>query len=210
MTTGVGATPAPIAVLPASDQERAIATVVLAFSTDPMARWVWPDPQQYLASAPDFARAFGGRAFAQGTAHCVADYLGVALWLSPGIQPDEDALGALLHDLGMSIHRSDHETFSLFVAQTKLREILPALYSPREQTIVRAEVLHAILRPGGLLLACFYPLRDGQDGPPFPVSREDIARALAGRFTVLTEGGPARSPERRRGLEWLVLARRGA
>ena len=73
-----------------------------------------------------------------------------------------------------------------------------------------AEVLHAILRPGGLLLACFYPLRDGQDGPPFPVSREDIARALAGRFTVLTEGGPARSPERRRGLEWLVLARRGA
>ena len=71
-----------------------------------------------------------------------------------------------------------------------------------------AEVLHAILRPGGLLLACFYPLREGQDGPPFPVSRADIARTLAGRFTVLTEGAPARSVERRRGLEWLVLARR--
>jgi hypothetical protein len=71
-----------------------------------------------------------------------------------------------------------------------------------------AEVLHAILRPGGLLLACFYPLREGQDGPPFPVSRADIARALAGRFTVLTEGAPVRSVERRRGLEWLVLARR--
>jgi thiopurine S-methyltransferase len=72
-----------------------------------------------------------------------------------------------------------------------------------------ADVLHAILRPGGLLLACFYPLREGRDGPPFPVSRADIARALAGRFTVLTEDAPARSPERRRGLEWLVLARRG-
>ena len=71
-----------------------------------------------------------------------------------------------------------------------------------------ADVLHAILKPGGLLLACFYPLREGQDGPPFPVSRADIARALAGRFTVLTEGAPARSVERRRGLEWLVLARR--
>ena len=69
-----------------------------------------------------------------------------------------------------------------------------------------ADVLHAILKPGGLLLACFYPLREGQDGPPFPVSRSDIARALAGRFTVLTEGAPARSVERRRGLEWLVLA----
>jgi SAM-dependent methyltransferase len=71
-----------------------------------------------------------------------------------------------------------------------------------------ADVLHAILRPGGLLLACFYPLREGEEGPPFPVSRADIERALAGRFVVLTESAPARSVERRRGLEWLVLARR--
>jgi methyl halide transferase len=73
-----------------------------------------------------------------------------------------------------------------------------------------ADVLHAILKPAGLLLACFYPVREGRDGPPFPVSREDIASALAGRFTVLTEGAPARSPERRLDLERLVLARRDA
>ena len=71
-----------------------------------------------------------------------------------------------------------------------------------------ARVLHAILRPGGLLLACFFPLRDGTDGPPFPVSRGDIERALAGRFTVLEAGPPPRSAERRRELEWLVRARR--
>jgi len=71
-----------------------------------------------------------------------------------------------------------------------------------------ARVLHAILRPGGVLLACFFPLRDGTDGPPFPVSRGDIERALAGRFTVLEAGPPPRSAERRRGLEWLVRARR--
>jgi methyl halide transferase len=71
-----------------------------------------------------------------------------------------------------------------------------------------ASVLHAILRPGGVLLACFFPLRDGTDGPPFPVSRDQIERALAGRFTVLEAGPPPRSVERRRGLEWLVRARR--
>ena len=54
-------------------------------------------------------------------------------------------LAALLHDLGMSIHRTDHETYSLFIADSKLREILPALYPPRQQTIVRSEVLHAII-----------------------------------------------------------------
>jgi metal-dependent HD superfamily phosphatase/phosphodiesterase len=55
------------------------------------------------------------------------------------------ALAALLHDLGMSIHRDDHETYSLFIADRKLREILPAAYPPREATIMRSEILHAII-----------------------------------------------------------------
>ena len=61
------------------------------------------------------------------------------------------ALASLLHDVGMSIHRNDHEAFSLFVAQDKLRAILPALYGPREETIIRSEILHAIIshRSGG-------------------------------------------------------------
>jgi hypothetical protein len=69
-------------------------------------------------------------------------------------------------------------------------------------------VLHTILRPGGLLLACLFPLREVGDGPPFPVSRTDVDRALAGRFTVLRAEPPARSADRRRDLEWLVEARR--
>jgi methyl halide transferase len=81
-----------------------------------------------------------------------------------------------------------------------------AIDPARREEYVR--VLHTILRPGGLLLACFFPLREGGDGPPFPVSRGDIDRALAGRFTVLRAGAPARSAEPRRQLEWLVEARR--
>ena len=61
------------------------------------------------------------------------------------------ALAALLHDVGMSIHRADHEAFSLFVAQDKLRRLLPTLYDERRATILRAEILHAIIshRSGG-------------------------------------------------------------
>ena len=60
-------------------------------------------------------------------------------------------LGALLHDLGMSIQRSGHERYSLFVAQDKLRAILPELYDPATSAIMRSEVLHAIIshRSGG-------------------------------------------------------------
>lgn len=61
------------------------------------------------------------------------------------------ALAALFHDVGMSIHRADHEAFSLFVAQPKLRDYLDELYPPPEATIVRSEILHAIIahRSGG-------------------------------------------------------------
>ena len=56
------------------------------------------------------------------------------------------AAGALLHDVGMAIHRADHEAFSLFLAERKLRELLGDVYrDPAERTVVIAESLHAII-----------------------------------------------------------------
>lgn len=55
------------------------------------------------------------------------------------------AAGALLHDVGMSIHRADHEAFSLFLAERKLRELLAEIYPDGERTVVIAECLHAII-----------------------------------------------------------------
>lgn len=55
------------------------------------------------------------------------------------------AAAALMHDVGMSIHRTDHENFSLFVAQAKLRDMLPRIYDPATATVVRSEILHAII-----------------------------------------------------------------
>lgn len=61
------------------------------------------------------------------------------------------ALAALLHDVGMSIHRADHEAYSLFIAEPKIRELLEGLYEGPTATIIRSEVLHAIIahRSGG-------------------------------------------------------------
>jgi uncharacterized protein len=60
-------------------------------------------------------------------------------------------LGALLHDVGMSIHRIDHEAFSLFVAERKIAQLLEGLYDLPTATILRSEILHAIIahRSGG-------------------------------------------------------------
>jgi uncharacterized protein len=61
------------------------------------------------------------------------------------------AAAALLHDIGMSIHRSDHESYSLFLAQDRLNSLLQGLYDVRTATIIRSEILHAIIahRSGG-------------------------------------------------------------
>jgi hypothetical protein len=53
-------------------------------------------------------------------------------------------LGACLHDLGIAIHRENHEEYSLLLAWTKARELLDDLYPTTERTIIVAETLHAI------------------------------------------------------------------
>jgi len=53
-------------------------------------------------------------------------------------------LGSLFHDLGMSVHRSNHEEYSLFLANNLLREVLTFL-PVEERTIVISETLHCII-----------------------------------------------------------------
>jgi uncharacterized protein len=55
------------------------------------------------------------------------------------------AAGALLHDVGMSIHRADHEAFSLFLAERKLGELLDGIYAQPERAVIVAEALHTII-----------------------------------------------------------------
>lgn len=53
-------------------------------------------------------------------------------------------LASVLHDLGMSIHRSGHEQFSLFLANPFLKQILDFL-PVEERMVVVSETLHAII-----------------------------------------------------------------
>lgn len=89
------ATPIIKTAMPA-DEGHVIDTLALAFVADPAVRWVWPDPQKYLTHFPGFAKAFGGRAFAHGSAYYVDGYAGAALWLPPDVHPDMEALAALM------------------------------------------------------------------------------------------------------------------
>jgi GNAT superfamily N-acetyltransferase len=81
----------------ADDGSRIVAAILLAFSTDPAARWTYPSPENYLRHFAEIIPAFGRRALECGTAHFIGDAGGgdvhaVSLWLPPEVQLDEDAL----------------------------------------------------------------------------------------------------------------------
>ena len=86
----------PVQIATASGEPRTIDVIVLAFSSDPVVRWFYPDAHQYLTNFPAFIRAFGGRAFENGTAYHVGGFMGAALWLPPNVDPDEDEVVGLI------------------------------------------------------------------------------------------------------------------
>jgi GNAT superfamily N-acetyltransferase len=79
-----------------SDQERVFATLVLAFAADPVERWLYPEPRQYLSHFPRFLAAFGGPAFAEQTVWSLGEFSAVALWLPPGAGADGDAITTVI------------------------------------------------------------------------------------------------------------------
>ena len=87
-------------VVPAhpADYDRSIASLVAAFIADPFIRWMFPDPKQYLDYFPRVLKYFAGEAFEHSSAYRSNDFAGAALWLPPGIDPDEEALGAVMQE----------------------------------------------------------------------------------------------------------------
>jgi metal-dependent HD superfamily phosphatase/phosphodiesterase len=55
------------------------------------------------------------------------------------------AAGCLMHCVGMSIHRRDHERYSLFLTADKLGALLKDVYEEPERSVIVAETLHAII-----------------------------------------------------------------
>jgi uncharacterized protein len=55
------------------------------------------------------------------------------------------AAACLFHCVGMSIHRADHEAYSLFLTADKLGSLLEDVYGEPERSVVVAEALHAII-----------------------------------------------------------------
>ena len=118
----------PVRIATRADEASVVDVITLGFSADPMARWSFPDPRTYLAQMPALVRAFGGKAFDEGSAYCVDGFSGAALWLPPGVEPDFESLDAVI-DAHVPAHiKSDAD--GVFEQMGKFHPTEPHWYLP--------------------------------------------------------------------------------
>jgi hypothetical protein len=71
-----------------AEVNHAIATLVLAFDVDLVARWMYEAPDQYLQHIPRLFRALAARSFEANAAHRSLDGAAVAIWVPAGVHGD--------------------------------------------------------------------------------------------------------------------------
>ena len=114
-------------------------------------------------------------------------------------------LGALLHCVGMAIHREGHEDWSLFLAEPKLRELLDELYDEPELTVLSVEVLGAItshrdygkpltLEAGIVRVADALDMAKGRSRIPFEHGRVSIHSLSAAAIETVAIKDGERTP----------------
>jgi metal-dependent HD superfamily phosphatase/phosphodiesterase len=115
------------------------------------------------------------------------------------------AAACLFHDTGMSIHRTDHEQYSLFLAADRLPLLLEGIYEEPELTVVVSEALHAVIghrrrgdpitvEAGIVRVADALDMASGRSRVPFETRRPNIHSISAAAIdTVKIEPGEERA-----------------
>lgn len=186
-----------VAIVEPAESERAVAAILLAFAADPIARWTYPDPQQYLLHFPGFIRGLGGTAFADGTAWQASDHAGAALCLRPGAHSDGEALEALI---AATIPRDRQGELGAMVEQmARYHPTEPHWYLP----LIGVDPLHQGKGYGAALLQAALRRCDQDHLPAYLDSTNPANIGLYRRHgfeimgTIQTESSPLLTPMRR-------------
>ncbi len=94
-------------------------------------------------------------------------------------------LASVMHDIGMSVHRTNHQEYSIPLAIEILNRILSNFYSNEKLYIIRSEILHAIMahhhkykpltiEAGCVRVADALDMEEGRARIPFNLGKVDI------------------------------------
>ncbi len=147
----------------ANQQQREVVTqiMLLGFSADPIARWIWPDAGTFLQHKPHFVSAFGGRGFEHRSVFITSCNRAAAMWLPPTIEPDGEHLDAIM---GASIDPERMEEIGGFFEQIgEFHPDYPCWYLP----MIGADPAHTGLGLGAALMKHALTMIDAQQLPSY-------------------------------------------
>jgi GNAT superfamily N-acetyltransferase len=117
-----------VAVATSPDRAKIIDVILAAFESDPVARWMLPADAAYRSVFKPLIAALGGGAFDHHSVYHTPDFSGAALWLPPGVDPDEAAIGTLVEH---TLEGAARETmFSIFEQMGRAHPSGPHWYLP--------------------------------------------------------------------------------
>jgi ribosomal protein S18 acetylase RimI-like enzyme len=90
------------------ERSKVLNTATLAFATDPVMRWLFPEAHHFIEHFPGLLDRYCGSAVPSGTTFVTNDLSGVAMWMAPGETPDEEVMGAFIAE---NIRPEIHEDF---------------------------------------------------------------------------------------------------
>lgn len=165
-----------------TDYDRTTATLVAAFIADPFNRWLLPDSRQYLDYFPQVLKYFGGGAFDHASAYRSDDFKAAALWLPPGVGPDEEALGEVMQEAIMP--ERHEEAFELFEQMGQCHPAEPLWYLP----LIGVEPMSQGMGYGSVLLEHGLEICDRDHSPAYLESSNPANITLYERFGFETIG----------------------
>jgi len=111
-------------------------------------------------------------------------------------------LGVALHDIGMSVHRHEHELYSFVLGAPIARELLAPIYAEPQLTVMVSETMHAVvshrsdettytLEAGVVKVADALDMTQGRSRIPFELGEVNI-HSLSAAAVERVKIGPGR------------------
>ncbi|TAD88826.1 MAG: GNAT family N-acetyltransferase [Oscillatoriales cyanobacterium] len=91
----------------ASDLRYINAAMVLAFSNDPIVRWLYPEPDRYLTYYPRIVEAYINHSLVHQTCYYVDGYGGAAHWIPPGASMDAELFMEIFQESIAESHQAE-------------------------------------------------------------------------------------------------------
>jgi ribosomal protein S18 acetylase RimI-like enzyme len=115
-----------IAIATENDRADISSTIMLSFANDPIARWLMPNAHDYMTHAPMVNQVLCGAAIEHQCAYKTKNIEGAAMWLPPGVLPDEEQLAGLL--FGVLAEEIGQDAANFFISMAEYHPKEPCWY----------------------------------------------------------------------------------